>query len=40
MQRRLKHSMPGLWGGKESSMEVEENPQAMIDYGYVIFVLA
>jgi len=32
MQRRLKHSMPGLWGGKESSMEVEENPQAMIDY--------
>ena len=35
MQRRLKHSMPGLWGRKETLMEVEENPQAMIDCRWV-----
>ena len=37
MQRRLKHSMPGLWGGKERSMEVE-NAQTMIDYRCVLFL--
>ena len=35
MQRRLKHSMPGLSGRKETLFEVEENPQAMIGSRWV-----